>query len=66
MTQKQTEVCFLCKRTEEDVDFIDTAIIDLQAGWLWAPNGRTYCPICIRDRFDEIERIENDSKTSYE
>lgn len=51
--------CFLCKRTEQDIDFIDTSIPDLQAGWMLAPNNREYCPICIRDKFDEIEKIEN-------
>lgn len=50
--------CALCKRTNEQIDFIDTSIEGLEAGWLEAPNNRTYCPLCIRDRFNEIEQIE--------
>lgn len=50
--------CFLCKRTSDEVGFIDTSIQDLQAGWLETPDNRAYCPLCVRDRFDEIERRE--------
>ena len=51
--------CHLCgKIKEESNEWLDTNIEGWQAGWLAAPDNRDYCPLCIRDRFDEIEKIE--------
>jgi len=58
--------CALCKRTSEQVDFIDTAIQDLEAGWLETPSNRAYCPLCIRDRFDDIEKKEGLKEVKHE
>lgn len=55
--------CFLCGRTEKEIKWLDTDIPDWKAGWLYAPNNRDYCPLCIRDRFDEIEKIEGGNET---
>jgi len=50
--------CHLCGKTEKEIEWLDTNIHNLQAGWLAAPDNRDYCPLCIRDRFNEIEKIE--------
>ena len=51
--------CHLCGKTKgETTEWLDSSDGTMLVGWFSSPNDRDYCPLCMKYRFDEIEKIE--------